>query len=147
MPARRVTGTCYTGHKHSRLDHASALANRNALTAAHHEPLPPRADRLSSRRAEARPGVDRSVAAPDETARLAGPQSVLNQYPQTRNLKALPFGAGFGTLGAEWAANPSELGSATPQGVECTFAGYVNGTCLNRLKNYIASTGGSYYAH
>ena len=34
VPARRVTGTSYTGHSHSRLDHASALANRNAMTAA-----------------------------------------------------------------------------------------------------------------
>lgn len=30
MPARPVSGTTYTGHSHSRLDHASALANRNA---------------------------------------------------------------------------------------------------------------------
>ena len=30
MPARPVTGTTHTGHSHSRLDHASALANRNA---------------------------------------------------------------------------------------------------------------------
>ena len=34
VPARRVTGTRYARHRHSRLDHASALANRNALTAA-----------------------------------------------------------------------------------------------------------------
>ena len=33
MPARRVTRSSYTGHSHSRLDHASALANRNAMTA------------------------------------------------------------------------------------------------------------------
>jgi hypothetical protein len=33
VPARPVR-TRYTGHRHSRLDHASALANRNALTAA-----------------------------------------------------------------------------------------------------------------
>jgi hypothetical protein len=30
MPARPVSGTTYTGHSHSRLDHAPALANRNA---------------------------------------------------------------------------------------------------------------------
>jgi|GraSoiStandDraft_2_1057267.scaffolds.fasta_scaffold801819_2 hypothetical protein len=30
MPARPVSGTTYTGHSHSRVDHASALANRNA---------------------------------------------------------------------------------------------------------------------
>ena len=33
VPARQVTGTSYTGHNHSRLDHASPLANRNAMTA------------------------------------------------------------------------------------------------------------------
>jgi hypothetical protein len=34
VAARPVTGTSHTGHSHSRLDHASALANRNATTAA-----------------------------------------------------------------------------------------------------------------
>ena len=33
VPACRVTVTSYTGHSHSRLDHASALANRNGMTA------------------------------------------------------------------------------------------------------------------
>jgi hypothetical protein len=78
---------------------------------------------------------------------MLGPQSVLNSYPQTRKLKALPYGTGFGTLGEQWAAVPSEMGSATPQGVECNFSGYVNGNCLRRLKAHIADTGGSYFAH
>jgi hypothetical protein len=30
VPARPVSGTSHTGHSHSRLDHTSALANRNA---------------------------------------------------------------------------------------------------------------------
>jgi len=34
VPARPVTGTSQTGHSHSRLDHTSALANRNATTGA-----------------------------------------------------------------------------------------------------------------
>jgi hypothetical protein len=34
VPARPVTGTSPTGHRDSRLDHASSLANRNATTAA-----------------------------------------------------------------------------------------------------------------
>ena len=72
MLARRVTGTSYTGHSHSRLDHASALANRNAMTAPYHEPLLPGADRPAAAGAEARPGGDRSVAAPGGTARLGG---------------------------------------------------------------------------
>jgi hypothetical protein len=34
VPARQVTETSHTGHSHSRLDHAYALANPNATTAA-----------------------------------------------------------------------------------------------------------------
>jgi hypothetical protein len=48
VPARPVTGTSHTGHSHSRLDHASPLANRNATTAAPHRPLLPTRSPASS---------------------------------------------------------------------------------------------------
>jgi hypothetical protein len=60
MPARPVTGTSHTGHSHSRLDHASALANQNAATAS---PSPAVATHAltgqQSPGAQACPGVDK----------------------------------------------------------------------------------------
>jgi hypothetical protein len=78
---------------------------------------------------------------------MNGPQSALSAYPQTSHLTVVPPGTGFGTLGSQWAAVPSEMGSATPQGVECGLAGYLSGKCLDLLKKHIADTGGSYFAH
>jgi hypothetical protein len=39
-------------------------------------------------------------------------------------------------------ANPSNMGPAAPQGVYCSFSETLNGTCKNRLRQYIESTGG-----
>ena len=56
---------------------------------------------------------------------------------------------------SQWVATAVTMGkrtrngviSAAPQGVTCrSVAHLTNGTCLARLKRYITSTGGSYYA-
>jgi hypothetical protein len=83
VPARPVTRTSHTGHSHSRLDHASALANRNAATAA---PSPAVATHALTGqqppRAQACPAM---TAAAGETARLAvfppGPADLLTRPP------------------------------------------------------------------
>jgi hypothetical protein len=77
---------------------------------------------------------------------MNGPQSVLNSYPQTRSLKVVPPGTAWSSLGQEWAVVPSQMGPATPQGVQCTTAEFLGTRCLTRLKQHIAETGGSYYA-
>jgi hypothetical protein len=78
---------------------------------------------------------------------MNGPQSVLSSYPATSALTMVPPGTGYNTLAADWAAVPSMMGSATPQGVECRLLDYMSGTCLRRLKSHIADTGGSFTAH
>ena len=78
---------------------------------------------------------------------MNGPQSVLDSFPQTKHLKVVPPGTPYVSLGQEWAVVPSEMGPATPQGVECTFAEFLGLRCLSHLKAHIADTGGSYYYH
>jgi hypothetical protein len=77
---------------------------------------------------------------------MNGPQSVLDSYPSTASLTVVPPGTGFNSLGAEWAALPSMMGSATPQGVQCNTRQYLRGGCLRRLKQHIADTGGRFIA-
>ena len=62
------------------------------------------------------------------------------------NNPGLPDSVPYRAIGERWAATPSEMGSATPQGVECTTAGLLGGTCLARLIVHIKQTGGSYFA-
>jgi hypothetical protein len=69
---------------------------------------------------------------------MHGPQSTLNPF----GLKVVPPGTPFRDLGEKWAAVPSMMGTATPQGVECGTAEYLGQRCLNRLKQHIAQTGG-----
>jgi hypothetical protein len=78
---------------------------------------------------------------------VSGPQSVLDAWPSTSSLTALPINTGWNTLGSEWAAVPSMMGTATPQGVQCSFRSYVADSCLRRLKQHMKSTGGSYTAN
>jgi hypothetical protein len=75
---------------------------------------------------------------------MNGPQSALSAYPATAGLTQVPAGTGFNTLGPEWAAVPSMMGTATPQGVQCGVRGYLRKACLKRLKRHIAATGGRY---
>jgi hypothetical protein len=46
-----------------------------------------------------------------------------------------------------WVASPPTLGVGAPQGVTCGTASLLSGACLRNLKDYIAKTGGSYFAH
>jgi hypothetical protein len=49
--------------------------------------------------------------------------------------------------GSEFVASPANLGTAAPQGVTCrTVRELTSGRCVDDLKSYIASTGGSYFA-
>jgi hypothetical protein len=77
---------------------------------------------------------------------MNGPQSALSAYPATASLTQVPAGTPFSALGAEWAAVPAFMGTATPQGVQCSYVGYRTGRCLSRLKRHIADTGGRYTA-
>jgi hypothetical protein len=63
-----------------------------------------------------------------------------------KGLPIVPPDAPYSSVPAAYAAKPSETGSGTPQGVECTLSQYTTGVCLARLKQYIKSTGGSYFA-
>ncbi|MEU7905672.1 hypothetical protein [Actinoplanes sp. NPDC049118] len=70
-----------------------------------------------------------------------GPQSVLDPF----GLTAIPDSP-FIEIPHGFAVTPAMLGTSTPQGVQCTVVGYLAGTCLARLKTYMTSTGGSYFA-
>jgi hypothetical protein len=48
--------------------------------------------------------------------------------------------------GDKYVASPKNIGSGAPQGVNCSVAELVDGTCLKELKSHIESTGGSYQA-
>ncbi|MEU7905660.1 hypothetical protein [Actinoplanes sp. NPDC049118] len=52
----------------------------------------------------------------------------------------------FEDIPQSYAARPAHTGPATPQGVQCTLTEFLSDTCLSRLKQHIADTGGSYYA-
>lgn len=73
---------------------------------------------------------------------MVGPQSTLDPFGLTQP----PDGTAFSSLGEEWAATPSMMGSATPQGVQCTTLEYLRSRCIARLKEHIRETGGSYIA-
>ncbi len=46
--------------------------------------------------------------------------------------------------GDTYVASARSIGGAAPQGVNCSLDDYLDGSCLEDLKGYIASTGGSY---
>jgi hypothetical protein len=46
--------------------------------------------------------------------------------------------------GDEYVASAQNIGSGAPQGVNCTFEEYLDGTCEAELRTYIADTGGTY---
>jgi hypothetical protein len=83
---------------------------------------------------------------------MNGPQDVLDQYPAFAGLTAFPYvdpqdgGQPFNTIGEGWAVTPPMLGSAAPQGVQCSRRGVLTGNCLARLRQHIRSTGGRYIA-
>jgi hypothetical protein len=51
-----------------------------------------------------------------------------------------------GVTGAKYVASGKNIGSGAPQGVNCTVPRFLDGSCLESLKAYIAQTGGSYTA-
>jgi hypothetical protein len=49
--------------------------------------------------------------------------------------------------GDKYVASATNIGAGAPQGVNCTVAQFLDGSCLQSLKAYITQTGGSYTAH
>jgi hypothetical protein len=73
---------------------------------------------------------------------MNGPQSTLDPFDLTQVAPGTPWS----DIPDGFIATPPMLGESTPQGVQCTVAGYLGGQCLNRLMDHIDSTGGAYWA-
>jgi hypothetical protein len=65
-------------------------------------------------------------------------------YQNPEDKGGMPAGTAFRNIPVSYAAVPSMMGSATPQGVQCTSRALLSGRCLTRLKRHIRQTGGNY---
>lgn len=52
----------------------------------------------------------------------------------------------YEVTGDKYVASAKNIGAGAPQGVNCTLAELLDGSCLQELKSHIESTGGSYQA-